>query len=78
MSYVKIKKPIWDRRKVGIAEFRLQGGSCFIDIDYRDQYGNLLYPQHFFITKEKAFRYPVQTIKGTVLRIIPIEELEVR
>ena len=76
---IRIKTPIWKDRSVGIAEdkFNPFGTVTKIQILYRKIDGTRLYPQTFFITKEKAFTYPVMVVRGVTLRIIPIADLGV-
>ena len=76
MGYIEIKTPIWDKRKVGIAEFRFSGGFCNVKILYKDKDGNLLHPGLFKISREKAMSYPTQIVKGVTLRIVPIQDLD--
>lgn len=75
MDY-KIKAPIWKNRTVGIAEHLLESHNT-IEILYKNKEGKQIYPQIFGITKRQALRYPVQIIRGTRLRIIPINGLQV-
>ena len=75
MDY-KIKSPIWKSRSVGIAEHLLESKNT-IEILYRNKEGKQIYPQIFGITKKQAMTYPVWTIKGLRLRIIPIQGLKV-
>ena len=75
MRTITIRKPIWDGLKVGIAEYKLVGGEVAINIDYTDKHGELLFPDTYLLTKREAMHYPQQKVRGTTLRIIPIEEL---
>ena len=73
-----IREPIWDggtkQRAIGIAEFRLP---CLVNIDYKDEHGNIVYPHKYLITKEFANQFRVQTLSNDIrLRIIPISQLE--
>ena len=69
-----IQQPIWGKKSVGLAENKL-ADITIIDIIYRDKRGNRVFPETYFIRKERALLFPVQIIKGTRLRIIPICEL---
>lgn len=75
MDY-KIKAPIWKNRTVGINEALLESHNT-IEILYRNKEGKQIYPMIFGITKRAAMRYPVQIIRGTRLRIIPLKALQV-
>ena len=78
MRTITIRKPIWDGLKVGIAEYKLAGGEVAINIDYTDKRGELLWPETFLLTKREAMHYPQQKVRGTTLRIIPIDELRIQ
>ena len=68
-----IKKPIWNNQSVGIADYRLKD-DILLNISYKNQEGDLVYPGSFFIKKETAKTYPVQVLgTGTKLHIIPIK-----
>ena len=73
---VYIRQPIWKNKSVGIAERKLADKTT-IEILYRDRSGNKVFPEIYSITKEKAMTYPTQVRKGTVLRIIPISDLDI-
>lgn len=75
MDY-KIKAPIWKNRSVGIAEHLLESHNT-IEILYRNKEGKQIYPQIFHVTKRQAMQYPFMIVRGTRLRIIPIEGLQV-
>ena len=76
MRKIIIHKPIWNLRAVGIAEHKINDG-CLIEIDYIDREGNRLYPDIYYLSREKGLNSPVQFIKGNRLRIVKIAELEV-
>lgn len=64
------------KRSVGLAEDKLDLINT-IKIVYRDYKGKLIYPDTYFIARQKALQYPTMTVKGgVVLRVIPIAELE--
>ena len=78
ISKYTIRSPIWDggtkQRAIGIAEFRLP---CLVNIDYKDEHGNIVYPHEYMVTKEFANQFRVQTLSNEIrLRIIPISQLE--
>ena len=78
MSY-KIFTPIWDKRKIGIALFRLHRGiDLEIEIMYTDKYGQRLYPYVYLLNITEALDYPRSTVKGTELAIVPIDRLRVK
>ena len=76
MNKYTIATPIWDggkkERAIGIADFRLP---CLVNISYKDKHGNLVYPNKYVVTKEKAKNYPIKILGPVKLRIIPISEL---
>ena len=77
MNKYTIAKPIWDggtkQRAIGIAEFRLP---CLVSISYRDKHDNLVYPNQYIVTKEKAKKYPIKVLGTVKVRVIPISELD--
>ena len=77
MNKYTIAKPIWDggtkQRAIGIAEFRLP---CLVSISYRDKHDNLVYPNQYIVTKEKARKYPIKVLGPVKVRVIPISELD--
>ena len=75
MRTIIIHQPIWATRSVGIADYKVTD-DLEIKIDYKDKDGVLLYPEPRYISQKKAKGYPVMSVKGIVLRIIPIDKLE--
>jgi len=78
MESIKIKAPIWKKpRSVGIASYKITG-NLKIEILYKDKSGEKLYPNPFYITKEKALSYPTQYLSkhDLTLYIIPIKDLD--
>lgn len=73
MKKVIIHSPIWATKSVGVAD-HLINDDLAIYIDYKKADGELLYPDPFFITKDKARSYPTQKIRGTTLHIIPLKD----
>jgi hypothetical protein len=74
---IEIKAPIWKSRSIGIADYKIRCGDNLVRITYRDKGGNLLYPNTYNISGDRARTYPIQTIReGVDLRIIPIADLE--
>lgn len=79
MTRVVIKEPIWrNGGMVGISDRNLDTDTE-IEIIYKNMLGERLYPNVYHIERERALKYPIQIMKsGTVLRIIPIKDLERR
>ena len=69
---INIEKPIWGHQSVGVAEWRMTADIIEVDILYRDKSGRKVYPHLYRIGRVKAMTYPVQIVKGTRLRIIPL------
>lgn len=75
-----IKKPLWDKRKVGIADFRVKkDGLVYMTISYTVADGKKLYPYTYIMEASKIREYPVMTIKnGIKLHIVPINDFEIK
>jgi len=73
---IKIREPIWKTHSIGISEGKL-ATPTYIQIDYRDKTGELLFPYVYTIDKEEAKQYPCQVVRGVKLRIIPIFQLHI-
>lgn len=73
----KIKKPIWDGRRVGLNTQKI-GTHNEVRIDYRNSDGDLLYPQPLYISGEKARTYETMQLKKYPIKLylIPINEME--
>lgn len=74
----KIKSPIWDGRKVGLATYKI-GTHNEVRILTKNKDGEELYPQPLYISGAKAKKFPIQPVKrnpNIKLHIIPISELE--
>lgn len=73
-----IKTPIWGGRAVGLNIKKL----CIhneVRCSYKNTDGELIYPNPFYISREKALEYPQQRLKNypdVVLAIVPIKDLE--
>ena len=77
MLQYTINKPVWNTESVGIASRRLVTGTTMeITIDYKDAQGQLVYPYKYRMACSKMKRYPTQSVKGTVLHIIPIADFQ--
>lgn len=79
MNKLNIREPIWKTQSIGIAERILpKDGHLEINISYHTKDGKLLYPNTYFITREKAIKFPIEYAKGHVkLHIVPIAKLEI-
>ena len=79
-----IREPIWKQpRSVGLNFAEIENSDAevlCIKITYRMRKKNdqLLYPEPFYIDREKSMMYPVQTVVGTKVTIIPIEDMRDR
>ena len=74
----KIREPIWDNGhlKIGVGEYWFANRDILpIRITWKNSNGVRHFPNKYYITKEKAFSYPVMEIKGIKLRIIPVLDL---
>ena len=76
-TIVRIKVPIWNGRKVGIASYLLQGGFVDVFIDYKKKDGSLSYPYLYRIESSRVQTYPTQMVDGVRLHLLPIAELEI-
>lgn len=74
VNKVVIKTPVWDGRKVGIADFRLNCDMIEVLVDYRNKEGNLLHPYVFRMSCFKARQYPLEVVKNIPLRVIPVAD----
>jgi len=73
---LKIKEPIWITKSIGIASKRAFA-DLYIEIMYKDQYGNKVYPAQYFIQAEKIITYHYRYIGKNRIYIVPIKDLEV-
>jgi len=73
---LKIKEPIWISRSIGIAAKRAFA-DLEIEIMYKDQYGNRVYPALYKISKEKIITYPFRYIGKNRIYIVPIKDLTI-
>jgi len=73
---LKIKEPIWIFNSIGIAAKRAFA-DLEIEILYKDQYGNKVYPATYKIIKEKIITYPYRYIGGNRIYIVPIRDLTI-
>lgn len=77
MKKIVIRAPIWkEPRSIGIADYKITQ-DLLIEISYKNKADERLYPEVYFITKDKAKKYPSQRVRNVKIRIIPIQDLEV-
>ena len=77
MNKLTIAEPIWNGGKycVGVAEFRCDT-DLFIDIAWKDRFGNRRFPDRHLLEAKVGLRYPIHYTKdGTKLHLIPIDDL---
>lgn len=78
MKRIKIRTPIWKTRSIGVAEYHFSFNNIIeIEITYKNKQGEKIYPDIYVLSWDKASQYPIQIVKGTRLRIIPISDLEI-
>jgi len=78
MEKLYIKVPIWSKMAVGIRTNYLEKSDCLVEIIYKDQFGNRVYPGIYLAKREKAKDYEIQAINNKVsLIIFPIKDLEI-
>ena len=81
MNTIHITEPIWkEPRFVGIAHHRIFD-DLKVYIDWIEESGKKTYPHPFYISLERAIKYPVQLKrvskkKVVFLHIIPIPAME--
>ena len=78
MKRVKIRSPIWKDRSIGVAEYHFKSifDAIEIEITYENKQGDRIYPAVYVLSWDEVRSHPVQTVKGTALRIIPISVLK--
>ncbi|MHA1853860.1 MAG: hypothetical protein ACTSUF_10210 [Candidatus Heimdallarchaeaceae archaeon] len=75
MKKIKIQTPIWKNKSVGIAEDKITE-DIQVEVMYRNIYGDRIFPNTYYITKNKALNYPTQIRRGRKLRIIPLADMQ--
>jgi len=78
MKTVRIRFPIWKKpRSIGIAKYKITS-DLKIEILHRDKNGDRIYPDPFYISKERILAYPTQRLEdhGVLLHIVPIRDLD--
>lgn len=76
---IDIWAPIWDGKKepkLGLAEYRMTHDIIEVRVQYTGKNGMKPFPHVYRISKAKAMAHPVQVVKGTRLRVIPIANFE--
>lgn len=79
-----IREPIWKTKSVGLNQKEIldaESDVICVKITYRQKKNEdkLLYPEPFFMDREKALTYPVQIVgSGTKVTIIPIADFRDR
>lgn len=77
MRKIVINTPLWNGRKVGIADKYIDQ-DIVVEILVKDKYGNKIYPHYFSMDYTKAKSYPIEKFNRTPeLRIIPIDDFHV-
>lgn len=80
MKPIIIQTPMWKHGgSVGIADRNFTSSGVLVEIAYKDQYGNRIYPHTYKVSKEKANKCERMYVgkNNTPLRIIPINEMEI-
>ena len=76
---LKIRVPYWNKSAAGIAERRFDGRySIEVEFGYKDKNGDLVRPHVYECLRSTALECPVETHKGTRLRIVPIWRMAVK
>ena len=78
MRHITIHTPIWNggSPKIGLAEDKLTSNIIEVEIDYTNRWGDRLYPDPFYITKDAVLHYPTRFYKGHILHLVPIGDLK--
>lgn len=78
-QHFEIRSPIWGGRKIGLATYKI-GVHNEIKITKKNVKGEEIYPQPFYISGDKARKYPTEPVRSNpniMLHIIPIADLEI-
>lgn len=79
ITKIEIIRPIWNNKKemaVGIAEYKMMGDCLAVEIMCRNKDKVRHFPKPYYISTAKAMTYPVQIVKGTRLRVIPLKDFQ--
>ena len=80
MNKVVIKTPMWKNGgSVGIADRQFSNSGVLVKIDYKDKYGQRIYPHTYKVSKQKADPCERMYVgkNNLPVRVIPIKDLEV-
>ena len=80
MNKVVIKTPMWKNGgSVGIADRQFSNSGVLVEIDYKDKYGQRIYPHTYKVSKQKAEQCARMYVgkNNLPVRVIPIKDLEV-
>ena len=80
MNKVTIKTPMWKNGgSVGIADRQFSNSGVLVEIDYKDKYGQRIYPHTYKVSKQKADQCERMYVgkNNLPVRVIPIKDLEV-
>ena len=80
MNKVVIKTPMWKNGgSVGIADRQFSISGVLVEIDYKDNYGQRIYPHTYKVSKQKADQCERMYVgkNNLPVRVIPIKDLEV-
>jgi hypothetical protein len=73
---IEIREPVWSTKEVGIAE-RLITSYNYIRITYLKADGMPMFPYLYRVSGSKLLSCPEKMVKGTKLRMIKIDDMEV-
>ena len=80
MNKVVIKTPMWKNGgSVGIADRQFSNSGVLVEIDYKDKYGQRIYPHTYKVSKQKADQCERMYVgkNNLPVRLIQIKDLEV-
>ena len=80
MNKVVIKTPMWKNGgSVEIADRQFSNSGVLVEIDYKDKYGQRIYPHTYKVSKQKADQCERMYVgkNNLPVRVIPIKDLEV-
>lgn len=73
MIQVFIKAPIWKTKSIGVNK-KIIKDDLMVEILYKTENEERLYPGIYFMHKHRALQYPIQDVSGVKLCIIPIHD----
>ena len=80
MNKVVINTPMWKNGgSVGIADRQFSNSGVLVEIDYKDKYGQRIYPHTYKVSKQKADQCERMYVgkNNLPVRVFPIKDLEV-